>query len=107
MISQHTTLAFVALATFAMGFSAHPRAPQPTAARRANLLWRAQSSPAASSGAERHLANIKQLTAGGENAEAYFSPDGKQLIFQANLGGASPTACDQMYTMNADGSGKK
>ena len=107
MISQHTTLAFVALATFAMGFSAHPRAPQTTAARRANLLWRAQSSPAASSGAERHLANIKQLTAGGENAEAYFSPDGKQLIFQANLGGASPTACDQMYTMNADGSGKK
>src|SRR5262249_56617608 len=29
---------------------------------------------------ERHLANIKQLTNEGENAEAYLSPDGKQLI---------------------------
>ena len=31
---------------------------------------------------EKHLKNIKQLTNGGENAEAYFSFDGKQLIFQ-------------------------
>ena len=29
---------------------------------------------------EKHLTNIKQLTFGGENAEAYFSSDGKQLI---------------------------
>ena len=27
---------------------------------------------------EKHLANIRQLTFGGENAEAYFSFDGKQ-----------------------------
>src|SRR5688572_11284986 len=53
---------------------------------------------------ERHLANIKQLTFGGENAEAYFSPDGRRLIFQSkrdNLG------CDQIFTMNADGSNVK
>jgi len=31
---------------------------------------------------EKHLRNVKQLTFGGENAEAYFSPDGKKLIFQ-------------------------
>ena len=31
---------------------------------------------------ERHLTNIKQLTNEGENAEAYFSPDGNKLIFQ-------------------------
>ena len=31
---------------------------------------------------EVHLANIRQLTFGGQNAEAYFSPDGRQLIFQ-------------------------
>lgn len=31
---------------------------------------------------ERHLRNIRQLTFGGNNAEAYFSRDGKQLIFQ-------------------------
>ena len=36
---------------------------------------------------ERHLTNIKQLTFGGENAEAYFSFDGKQLIFQSKRDG--------------------
>ena len=50
---------------------------------------------------ERHLANMKQLTFGGENAEAYFSPDGKRLIFQAHR--PPSTSCDQMYTMNVDG----
>jgi Tol biopolymer transport system component len=32
---------------------------------------------------EKHLRNIRQLTFGGENAEAYFSGDGKKLIFQS------------------------
>jgi TolB protein len=50
---------------------------------------------------ERHLANIRQLTFEGENAEAYFSPDGKRLIFQR-----APKAdgCDQIYSMKLDGS---
>ena len=51
---------------------------------------------------ERHLANIRQLTFGGENAEAYFSADGLKLIFQSTRGGRT---CDQQYVMNADGSG--
>src|ERR1043166_9513235 len=51
---------------------------------------------------EKHLKNIKQLTFGGENAEAYFSFDGKQLIFQSKRDGR---ACDQIYRMNIDGSG--
>jgi TolB protein len=51
--------------------------------------------------AERHLTNIKQLTFGGENAEAYFSADGKQVIFQSTRDGRG---CDQIYTMNLDGS---
>jgi len=66
-----------------------------------NIL--AQNAPLGVSG-ERHLKNIKQLTFGGENAEAYFSPDGKQLVFQSkrdNLG------CDQIFTMNIDGSNVK
>jgi Tol biopolymer transport system component len=50
---------------------------------------------------EKRLQNIKQLTFGGENAEAYFSPDGKQLIFQSKRDGSD---CDRIYTMNADGS---
>ena len=36
---------------------------------------------------ERHLRNIRQLTFGGENAEAYFSADGSRLIFQSTRDG--------------------
>src|SRR3982750_3407313 len=50
---------------------------------------------------EKHLTNIKQLTFGGENAEAYFSFDGKKLSFQSKRDGRG---CDQIYTMNIDGS---
>jgi Tol biopolymer transport system component len=50
---------------------------------------------------ERHLANIRQLTFGGENAEAYFSADGKRLIFQSTRNGRT---CDQQYVMDVDGS---
>lgn len=50
---------------------------------------------------EKHLRNIRQLTFGGENAEAYFSADGKKLIFQSTRDGRE---CDQIYTMNIDGS---
>ena len=53
---------------------------------------------------EKHLKNIKQLTFGGENAEAYFSSNGKQLIFQSKRDGRG---CDQIYSMNADGSNVK
>jgi WD40-like Beta Propeller Repeat len=39
---------------------------------------------------ERHLTDLRQLTFGqGENAEGYFSPDGKRLIFQSTRDGAA------------------
>jgi len=50
---------------------------------------------------EVHLRNVKQLTCGGTNAEAYFSPDGKRLVFQSTR---EPYPCDQIFEMNADGS---
>ena len=53
---------------------------------------------------EKHLRNVRQLTFGGENAEAYFSSDGKKLIFQSTRDGHE---CDQIYTMNIDGSDVK
>src|SRR4051812_14443550 len=53
---------------------------------------------------EKHLRNLRQLTFGGENAEAYFSADGKKLIFQSTREGHN---CDQIYTMNIDGSDVK
>ncbi len=48
-----------------------------------------------------HLSEPRQLTHGGQNAEAYWSPDGKRLIFQSTRDGGG---CDQIYIMNADGS---
>jgi TolB protein len=48
---------------------------------------------------EKHLKNPRQLTFGGQNAEAYFSSDDKQLIFQ-HQGEGVP--CDQIYTMPVD-----
>lgn len=53
---------------------------------------------------DRHLRNIRQLTFGGTNAEAYFSFDGQRLIFQSTR---PPYSCDQMFTMNIDGSEQK
>ena len=45
---------------------------------------------------EAHLADIRQLTFGGENAEAYWSPDGKELVFQSTR---PPLGCDQIFRM--------
>lgn len=53
---------------------------------------------------ERHLRNVTQLTFDGDNGEAYFSPDGRRLIFQSNRGGY---ACDKIWTMDIDGSNKR
>lgn len=64
----------------------------------AACLW-GQSPPE-----QAHLRNIRQLTHGGQNAEAYWSPDGKRLVFQSTR---PPHACDQIYIMNADGSDQR
>jgi len=62
--------------------------------------------PKAAIGAEsQYLANIKAITNGGTNAEAYWSFDGKHFSFQAIRGKLAEThPCDQVYVMNADGS---
>lgn len=45
---------------------------------------------------EKHFKNLRQLTFGGDNAEAYFSPDGQWLVFQkTNL--QEGIACDQIF----------
>jgi TolB protein len=51
---------------------------------------------------EQFFSGLTQLTFGGQNAEAYWSPDGSQLIFQRTT---SDSTCDQEYAINADGSG--
>jgi Tol biopolymer transport system component len=48
---------------------------------------------------EVHLRNVRQLTFGGENAEAYWSPDGKRLILQSKR---EPYACDQIFVLDVE-----
>ncbi len=51
---------------------------------------------------ETHISNIRQLTFGGDNAEAYFSFDDSKLVFQASNSewGAE---CDQIFYMPLSG----
>lgn len=48
---------------------------------------------------EKNLRNIKKLTFGGDNAEAYFSPDGKKLTLQVT-NKQFGVACDQIYSLD-------
>ncbi|OAB79844.1 TolB family protein [Cochleicola gelatinilyticus] len=49
---------------------------------------------------EKHFKSIRQITFGGDNAEAYWSFDDKQLVFQSNYNEWG-LECDQMFLMNA------
>jgi TolB protein len=51
---------------------------------------------------EVHLTNLRQLTFGGENAEGYWSPDGRSIILQSTREG---TPCDQEFILDVE-SGK-
>src|SRR5262245_62160360 len=47
---------------------------------------------------ESHLEDLHQLTFGGENAEAYWSFDGTELILQSTH---DPYKCDQIFRLDA------
>jgi TolB protein len=85
------------LAAFAASAAAQGTGPvsTPAAPPASNLL---------APGEEKHLAHIRQLTFGGQNAEAYWSADGTRLIFQSDEG---KLPCDQIFTMKADGSDRR
>jgi len=53
---------------------------------------------------EKHFRSLRQLTDGGENAEAYWSFDFSRLIFQSTR---PPFVADQIFTMKSDGSDQK
>jgi Tol biopolymer transport system component len=64
--------------------------------------------PLLAPGEEKFLANVRQLTFGGQNAEAYWSADGGRLIFQSDsVPPDSTLPCDQIFTMGSDGSGRR
>ena len=81
-------VAAAAVAVLVAGAAPSAQAPAPPA------------KPVASMAKETHLTNVRQLTFGGENAEAYFSFDGQRLAFQSTRDGG----CDQIYSMKIDGS---
>ena len=87
----------IALACFfgAVAASAAAQSPGPLATPAAGLL---------APGEEKHLANIRQLTFGGQNAEAYWAADDARLIFQSDEG---KLPCDQIFTMKPDGSDRR
>ena len=56
--------------------------------------------PVPSLAGEKRLANIRQLTFGGQNAEAYWSFDETKLVFQSTRGAIT---ADQIFVMDRDG----
>ena len=56
--------------------------------------------------AEHHFKNMQQLTFGGDNAEAYFSADGKYLVFQ-RTNAKEGLPCDQMFIGKIPAAGEK
>ena len=48
---------------------------------------------------ETHFGELRMLTDGGENAEAYFSFAGDKLIFQSTR---EPYGCDQIFTLDIE-----
>ncbi len=47
---------------------------------------------------EKHLADLRQLTFGGENAEAYWTPDGRHVTLQRTP--VAGSTCDQEYVFD-------
>ena len=70
----------------------------PEAASPGPAITTVYATPYAASAGEPRLRNLKMLTHAGENAEAYFSADDRQLIFQATIPGVS--RCDQIFSMD-------
>ena len=50
---------------------------------------------------ENHLKNVRQVTWGGNNAEAYWSFDSKRLIFQSDFSDWG-VSCDQIFLLDPE-----
>lgn len=90
---QRTTLR----ATLGSRSGSGPQAPTHGAAAPAGMEIKAGKPFEKTFDGEKHLKDIRQLTFGGENAEAYFSPDGKKLIYQSTV---ERGGCDQQYILD-------
>jgi Tol biopolymer transport system component len=87
-------LALTAAFAAAVAFSQQPHAAPPPG-------------PAVIHPDETHFRNLRQLTFGGENAEGYWGPDGKAIVYQ-HRNAAEGVACDQEYVLElATGSSRR
>ena len=91
LLAAAATLASVASLVAACGPSSPPMPKQSGAV---------SLSPLAEQPEEKHLADIRQLTLAGENAEAYWSFEGKQLILQSRTGDDD---CDRIHRLPLGG----
>ncbi|GIW72845.1 MAG: hypothetical protein KatS3mg102_2387 [Planctomycetota bacterium] len=99
--SAHGALALLALGSWLLGCAGCPAAFSSPAGGPDGTAPRGGEPPAELvRPGERHLRNLRQLTFGGENAEAYFSFDGTRLVFQSTR---PPFACDQIFVMGLEG----
>jgi hypothetical protein len=78
---------FATLGTLACEEARHPSPPPPPTG---------DAPPTPAAPVEPRLTDLRQLTFGGENAEAYWSMGGEELIFQARTGAMQ---CDRIYRM--------
>jgi len=86
--------AFLAPAAFSQHAPSGPSAQAPAGHPMAPL-----PGPAVIHPEETHLRNLRQLTTGGENAEGYWSADGKQIVFQRR-NEADGLKCDQEFVLD-------
>ncbi len=84
-------LAVISLALFSFNYGYYPRSEN-------NII-----NDSLIFNGEKHFKNVRMLTSGGENAEAYFSYDGTKLVYQSTF----EHSCDQIFIMNIDGSNKR
>jgi len=95
-LSPFANIVLIALLIAGCGQQLHEAPPPETPAETGSALPRlVQPDPM-----ETHFSDLRMLTDGGENAEAYFSFAGDQLIFQSTR---PPYDCDQIFVMDLDG----
>lgn len=100
---DHATDACCLVAGIAHQSSSARPAPQASSPQLPMSKW-PKNKRHASHPQERNLTNIRQLTFGGQNAEAYWNLDGSKIVFQSTQPGYPD---EQIFTMDAEGGNLK
>jgi Tol biopolymer transport system component len=88
------TLTTITIALLITGCAQQPATPSPDTSDQTTSVVHRMFQP---DRWETHFGGLRMLTDGGENAEAYFSFAGDNLIFQSTR---PPYGCDQIFTLD-------